>query len=239
MDTDEACLQCHEKMRNQIAAHTHHAAESSGSRCYNCHMPRTTFGLLHAMRSHQVSVPTAKESLDHGRPNACNLCHLDKTLAWTSQKLTEWYRQPEPQLSDDDKNIAAAVQWLVKGDAGQRALLAWGMGWKPAQEISGRDWLYPYLLYALTDRYAAVRFDAWKSLQTLPGFENFAFYYADTHNAVAHAASDAFGHWSSDVRKTDAPYPPESMLDKDGRPSRDNFSRLRSQRDEKPIILAE
>ena len=34
-------------------------------------------------------------------------------------------------------------------------------------------------------------------------------------------------------------YPPETMLDHDGRPSKDNFSRLRSQRDEKPIILAE
>ena len=74
-------------MRNQISAHTHHRAESSGSRCYNCHMPRTTFGLLHAMRSHQVSVPTVKESLDHGRPNACNLCHLDKTLAWSVAEI--------------------------------------------------------------------------------------------------------------------------------------------------------
>ncbi|HJT80511.1 MAG TPA: multiheme c-type cytochrome, partial [Chthoniobacterales bacterium] len=239
MDSDEACLQCHEPMRNQIAAHSHHRADSAGSRCYNCHMPRTTFGLLRAMRSHQVSVPNVKESLDHGRPNACNLCHLDKTLAWTAQKMTEWYRQPEPQLSDDDQKISAAVQWITKGDAGQRALIAWGMGWAPAQEISGRDWLYPYLLYALTDRYAAVRFDAWKSLQTLPGFENFTFYYSDTHNALAHAASDAFGHWSSDVRKPDATYQPETILDRDGRPDRETFSRLRSQRDEKPIILAE
>ncbi len=82
-----------------------------------------------------------------------------------------------PELSDDDKTISAAVQWLVKGDAGQRALLAWGMGWEPAQKISGRDWLYPYLIYSLLDPYAAVRFDAWKSLQTLPGFSDFKFTY--------------------------------------------------------------
>jgi len=30
-----------------------------------------------------------------------------------------------------------------------------------------------YLIYTLTDSYAAVRFDAWKSLQTLPGFLTF------------------------------------------------------------------
>ena len=106
------------------------AADSSGSRCYNCHMPHTTFGLLHAMRSHQVSSPNVRESIDHGRPNACNLCHLDQTLSWTAKKLHEWYQQPVPELSEDDNTIAAAVQWLVKGDAGQRALLAWGMGWE-------------------------------------------------------------------------------------------------------------
>ena len=35
MDGNEACLQCHEKMRDKISAHTHHAADSSGSLCYN------------------------------------------------------------------------------------------------------------------------------------------------------------------------------------------------------------
>jgi len=239
MDSDEACLQCHEPMRGQISAHTHHRTESAGSRCYNCHMPRTTFGLLHAMRSHQVSVPTVKESVDHGRPNACNLCHLDRTLAWTAEKMHAWYNQPEPTLSEDDKTIAAAVQWIVKGDAGQRALLAWGMGWAPAQEISDRDWLYPYLIYALTDRYAAVRFDAWKSLQTLPGFKNFAFTYTDEENSRARAAAGALDRWSREVRNPAKIVPAEAALDETGRPAAEIFTRLRSQRDEKVIILAE
>jgi hypothetical protein len=87
MDSDAACLQCHQTMATNITAHTHHDKDSSGSRCYNCHMPRTTFGLLHAIRSHQVSSPMVKESTDYGRPNACNLCHLDQTLAWTAERL--------------------------------------------------------------------------------------------------------------------------------------------------------
>lgn len=239
MDSDEACLQCHQAMGQNISAHTHHVAESSGSRCYNCHMPRTTFGLLHAMRSHQVSVPTVKESLDHGRPNACNLCHLNQTLAWTSEKLHAWFNLPEPPLSDDDHKIAAAVQWIVKGDAGQRVLIAWGMGWKPAQDVSGRDWMYPYLIYALTDRYAAVRFDAWKSLQTLPGFEGFQFNYTDDEEALAQTAGHAFQQWSTRVRNETPAFAPETVLDPAGRPDREIFSRLRSQRDEKAIILAE
>jgi hypothetical protein len=178
MHSDAACLQCHKEMTTTISAHTHHAAESSGSRCYNCHMPRTTFGLLHAMRSHQVSSPNVQESIVYGRPNACNLCHLDRTLAWTAQNLEAWYHQAAPPLSEDDQTIAAAVQWIVKGDAGQRALIAWGMGWESAQTVAGRDWLYPYLIYSMTDPYAAIRFDAWKSLQTLPGFSGFSFSFA-------------------------------------------------------------
>src|SRR5205814_9287342 len=128
-------------MAAKISAHTHHVADSSGSRCYNCHMPRTAFGLLHTMRSHQVSSPTVQESIAHGRPNACNLCHLDQTLAWTAQKLHEWYDQPTPALHGDDQTIAAAVQCIVKGDAGQRALIARGMGWPSAHDVAGRDWL--------------------------------------------------------------------------------------------------
>ena len=239
MESDEACLQCHQAMRQQVTAHTHHSAESSGSRCYNCHMPRTTFGLLRSMRSHQVSVPNVKESLHYGRPNACNLCHLNQTLAWTSEHLHTWFNQPEPEMSEDDKRIAAAVQWLVKGDAGQRALIAWGMGWQPAQEISGRDWLYPYLIYILTDRYAAVRFDAWKSLQTLPGFENFAFTYTADLETLNRSARGALDQWLKKLSRDHAVFPSEAALQSNGLPQDEVFSRLRRDRDEKPIILAE
>jgi formate-dependent nitrite reductase cytochrome c552 subunit len=239
MDSDEACLQCHKTIGPNITGHTHHPADSSGSRCYNCHMPNTTFGLLRAMRSHQVSWPAAQESVDYGRPNACNLCHLNQTLSWTAEKLHDWYNQPIPQLSDDDKTIAAAVQWIVKGDAGQRALIAWGMGWKPAQEVAGRGWLYPYLIYTMTDSYAAVRFDAWKSLQTLPGFSDFSFTYTADDRLLRQAAGGALEKWLREVRPPNATFEPQTALDSDGRFQHDVFQRLRSERDNKRILLAE
>jgi len=239
MDSDAACLQCHRTMATNISGHTHHVADSSGSRCYNCHMPRTTFGLLHAMRSHQVSSPTVMESINYGRPNACNLCHLNQTLAWTAQKLEEWYHQPMPQLSSDDQNIAAAVQWTVKGDAGQRALIAWGMGWESAQKTAGRDWIYPYLIYSMSDPYAAVRFDAWKSLQTLPGFSDFSFTYTAADDLISEVTAYAYEKWLREIRDPNATYQPETVLDADGHFRQDIFQRLRSERDDKPIILAE
>ena len=239
MDSDAACLQCHKDLSARLVEHTHHAADSSGSRCYNCHMPRTTFGLLHAMRSHQVSSPTVEESIVHGRPNACNLCHLDQTLAWTAQNLRAWYNQPVPELSEDDRTIAAAVQWILKGDAGQRALIAWGMGWENAQQVAGRDWLYPYLIYSLTDPYAAVRFDAWKSLQTLPGFSGFPFTYTAPDRSLSEAAALAYGKYLRQARDPNSVHRPETAIDSDGGFRKDVFQRLRSKRDDKPIILAE
>ncbi len=114
MDSDSACIQCHKDKTENIAAHTHHAPASEGSRCYNCHMPHTTCGLLSGIRSHQVSSPSVKESVSYGRPNACNLCHLDKTLAWTGDKLAAWYNQTTPELSEDDQTLAASVQWILR-----------------------------------------------------------------------------------------------------------------------------
>jgi hypothetical protein len=239
MESDQACLQCHGDMAARLASHTHHDADSAGSRCYNCHMPHTTFGLLHAMRSHQVSSPNVRESLDYGRPNACNLCHLDQTLAWTADKLQAWYQQPVPELSADDKTISAAVQWLVKGDAGQRALLAWGMGWEPAQKISGRDWLYPLLIYSLLDPYAAVRFDAWKSLQTLPGFSDFKFTYTADGEDLDAAVKQAYQKWWDKLRPANPNFDRKTVLDSEGRFQPDVFPRLRRERDDAPIVLAE
>ena len=85
-ESDAACLQCHPSFEGRTE-HTHHTADSSGSRCQNCHMPHTTYGLLKAIRSHKIDSPSVQASLATGRPNACNLCHLDKSLAWTQDAL--------------------------------------------------------------------------------------------------------------------------------------------------------
>jgi hypothetical protein len=138
-----ACLQCHDKFGgDKLAAHTKHRADSSGSSCYNCHMPYTTYGLLKTIRSHQVSSPSARATLETGRPAACNLCHLDKTLDWTAARLSDWYGQPRPAdgaMGDDNRSVAASIVSLLTGDAGQRAIAAQAMGWAPAQQVSGNE----------------------------------------------------------------------------------------------------
>ena len=61
--------------------------------------------------------------------------------------------------------------WLLRGDAGQRALIAWSMGWTPAREASGAGWMAPFLSTLLIDPYAAIRYIAGRSLRRLPEYE--------------------------------------------------------------------
>src|ERR1700687_3450983 len=175
MDGNEACLGCHSSYRTDLRSHTRHAAGSTGSSCYNCHMPFTTYGLLKTIRSHQISSPSVAATSQTGRPNACNLCHLDKTLAWTADHLKEWYGLEKPRLTEDQQSIAASILWLLGGDAGQRAIVAQSMSWLPAQQISGVSWMPPYLSQLLGDPYDAVRYVASRSLRTLPGFRTFDY----------------------------------------------------------------
>ncbi|MBI3866201.1 MAG: hypothetical protein HY290_30345, partial [Planctomycetia bacterium] len=125
---DKGCTQCHATEKYAADSHTHHTASSTGSRCYNCHMPHTTYGLLKAIRSHTIDIPSASASVKVGRPNGCNLCHADQTLAWTARHLEEWYSITPPELDEDHTKISTAVLWALKGDAGQRALAAWHLG---------------------------------------------------------------------------------------------------------------
>ncbi len=239
MESNAACLSCHAKFKLNLPAHTHHAADSPGSSCYNCHMPRTIYGLLKATRSHEISSPTVRESTEFNRPNACNLCHLDQPLAWTAAKLGEWYGQTAPALSAEDRSIATGVKWILKGDAGQRALIAHSMGEPATQKASGTDWLYPYLIFELNDPYAAVRFVSWKSLQSLPGFTGYAFDYTVDDAKQKDALDQAYRKWWFEVRKPTGDFRAHTALEPTGMFRQELFDRLLDQRSKKKMMLVE
>lgn len=170
MRTNAACYGCHESYRDRLAEHTHHAADSPGSQCMNCHMPHQVYSLLDTHRSHRIMIPRVRDSLGTGKPHACNLCHLDKSLGWTSDQLQRWYgTKPEP-LSDEDRTVASSVLHLTRGDARSRAVVAGAFGWPDAHKASGRDWQGPLLALALgQERYEAVRYLQHRSLRSLHG----------------------------------------------------------------------
>jgi predicted CXXCH cytochrome family protein len=236
---NEACLVCHTAMRGRTPAHTHHPADSAGSLCYNCHMPHTTYGLLKAIRSHQIDSPSAQASLDTGRPNACNLCHLDKTLSWAGENLKKWYGQRLPTFGAREQSVSAAILWAMKGDAGQRALTAWSLGWKPALEASGESWIAPYLGRLLDDPYAAVRYAAQRSLKSLPGFAGFGYDYVGPPDQRAKASRRAVEQWRKAGAARLASRKPETLMNTDGSWREKAVDELQALRDDRPVHLRE
>ncbi len=93
----DACLGCHSELRAPEAqlAHGHHA-KGDGVGCLDCHMPRIVHGLAGFTRTHRISSPTDPRMLRADEPNACNLCHLDKSLKWTLDALSsKWGKKPD------------------------------------------------------------------------------------------------------------------------------------------------
>ncbi|MBI2805537.1 MAG: C cytochrome precursor [Planctomycetes bacterium] len=241
MEGNRACLQCHEQFKNadRLTRHTHHAGDSTGSLCYNCHMPFTTYGIMKAIRSHQIDSPSVKTSLATGRPNACNQCHLDKTLAWTAQRLASWYKIPAPKLAKDEQQIAASILWTLRGDAGQRALMAWSFGWDDALAASGNHWQAPYLAQLLDDRYDAVRYIAERSLKRLPGFREFTYNFVGPPDQRAAASQRARQTWADLPKSAPQDFPPHVLIDKQGRIREGDFQRLWKNRDDRPMAINE
>lgn len=236
---DEACVKCHQPRQYASPAHTHHAIGSSGSRCYNCHMPHTTYGLLQAIRSHTISSPDAAASRSTGRPTACNLCHLDRSLAWTAERLHEWYDAPQPRLDADDQVVSQVVRLLLEGDAAQRAIAAWALAWPPAVNASGGDWIAPLLSRLLDDPYPAVRFMAERSLRAQPGFADWEYDFLGAPSDLESAVAAATEHWRAMSNDTNAPARPAVLLHQGRRLDAGQLTRLHARRNDRPIMIAE
>lgn len=235
-----ACTQCHAGYESdaRVSAHTHHAPQSSGSLCYNCHMPHTTYGLLKAIRSHHLDSPSVAVSVAGRRPNACNQCHLDRTLAWTARQLQVWYGLAPPGLAPEEHQVAASVLGLLRGDAGARALAAWSMGWQSALDVSGDDWQALYLGVLLGDPYDAVRHIAHRSLRRLPGFANHEYDFMASQQQLYRTGNTVVAQWLQQ-RPPTARVGDEILIDRLGKPRMDRLLELASQRDDRPVLFAE
>ena len=172
----------------------------------NCHMPHTTIGLLGAMRSHRIDSPNANTADRTGRPDACSLCHLDTPLSQTAETLSEWYGQPPLETMRLTQNEpSAAVLWFLKGDAAQRALISWHMGWRPAQRASGTEWMPPYLSIGMRDDYAAVRYIAGTALQTHPNYADLPYDYTGTQAHWDTVSESVLTQWENTSRRPTSP----------------------------------
>ena len=100
--TDLLCTQCHQKVNvpgrasvattgPAVSAHTHHAAESPGSRCIECHMSDVNWRLLNRRRDHTFAPPVPEMTAAYGAPNPCTTCHDNRSPEWAASVMDRWY----------------------------------------------------------------------------------------------------------------------------------------------------
>jgi hypothetical protein len=248
MDGDAACIQRHTDIGADSIVHSRHAPGPGAPSCLDCHMPKTVYGLLKAVRTHEVSSPDARVAQATGRPDACSLCHVDRTLEWTARELEAgWGVAPPDELSPIEREFAAAIRWGIAGDAAQRALIADHLGDAPVRATAGTaTWAAPLLAHLMNDPYDAVRYVAARSYRELTGdaledwrlmappaareqavARRFEALTRDPIDAVARLAWPEAGDLAAILRT------PGGVFD------RAAFARAVAQRDDRPIELRE
>jgi predicted CXXCH cytochrome family protein len=101
-ESNALCLTCHGPGKNvgpdykTLDEHTHHAPISVGSRCIECHMPKTGENSVKAeARNHTFDFISPAETIKTGAPNSCNSCHTEKTPQWALDAAKKWYPKLE------------------------------------------------------------------------------------------------------------------------------------------------
>lgn len=156
-DDNRLCTQCHRAEDYDTPNHHFHKMSGEtgngvtasdgvffdvgeGAKCVNCHMPARFYMGVDYRRDHSIRLPRPDLTIAMGVPNACNLCHADKTPQWSQKYIEEWYgksrhsqygttfyaaRQQKPEAYQELVNIinspedsypvmvrATAVHWL-------------------------------------------------------------------------------------------------------------------------------
>ena len=91
------CLTCHGPNTQNgphapsIEAHTHHKVGSTGDQCVACHMPKIQQTIADVnVAAHTFHFITPSETETMKIPNACNVCHTDKDVAWAKEAIKSW-----------------------------------------------------------------------------------------------------------------------------------------------------
>ena len=108
----------------------------------DCHMPRINEGLQDMVRTHTIFSPTNASMIEANQANACNMCHVDKSIDWTLEYLKSWYgktyaeQKMAASYHSDYRSGPATVGWLhqwhaptqmVAADALLRAKAIWAL----------------------------------------------------------------------------------------------------------------
>lgn len=93
----QLCLDCHGPRSPNgpraatLEEHTHHKADSTGSECVSCHMPKIEQTIANVnVRSHTFRFVYPSLTSRSKVSNACNACHSDKSPEWATEAMLHW-----------------------------------------------------------------------------------------------------------------------------------------------------
>ena len=114
-------------------------------------MPKLNEGMQDVVRTHMIYSPTQPEMIEAGHLNACNLCHLDETIDWTLQSLSEWYggkfAESKIAKSYPKRDVSVGSHWLTHEHEAVRLVAT------DAASRRNADWALPQVLDQLDDPY--------------------------------------------------------------------------------------
>jgi Tfp pilus assembly protein PilF len=107
-DDNELCMKCHRPDLYNTPSHHFHKMpdpqgkhlinrgkpdyiQGTGAQCVNCHMVGRFYMGNDYRRDHSFRIPRPDLTISIGTPNACNDCHLDKSVAWSQGFIEKWY----------------------------------------------------------------------------------------------------------------------------------------------------
>ncbi len=150
-----ACTHCHDALADAAAARAHAGPGHDRATCLDCHMPRVVMGIDRFVRTHRIAVPADRARLAEGAPNACNLCHLDRSLGWTVDALRDGWEARVGRAGDLD--TPAGELWLASSRPAYRLIAAHAYARSPLARGA-----LPALARGLDDPLAYVR--AWTQI---------------------------------------------------------------------------
>ena len=121
------------------------------------------------------------------------------------------------------------------GDAAQRVLQINAFQWKPAQEVSGTEWMQFYFLLGMEDEYDAIRLISERGYKSIPSFPklNYDFMASPRERATLFAKEYQnlmMRKWTVDEAL---------MITPDGRLDQTRLQQLMRQRNMRPVYLQE
>jgi predicted CXXCH cytochrome family protein len=158
MRTDAACTGCHSRYRGPAAASRHSAHRPGSATCYDCHMPQVVYGVLTAHPTHLIRNPEPERTVRYNLPNACNLCHLERSVNWSLEQEERLWGGSRPRGGEafDRPEVLRA---LAQGDVVYRTLVLHHV---EKRRLRGVDGL---LLAGLQDPYHSARRFAARALE--------------------------------------------------------------------------